>query len=237
MKNRCLTEQVVLGLVVNHMLYGRHSRCRKWRIRPAPEPEPAPWGTPPGRWWCCRPRAGHSVLLGRSAAARRHFRSPEGTGSSGTGRNGSSLPDVQNASGCSCPEWPAEWERWRVKSCNHGGNPGRSRGRRGWARVELKTTGLQIPTQAKGTLTARFACLEPKQINYKLILRLQHFKATTFYFNKKHPKRWIIIRVICCKLGEALAKVKLEVCFCPGNFSYIKICEGQHAIFNGRHLI
>lgn len=40
MKNRCLTEQVVLALVVNYMLYGRHSRCRKWRIRPAPEPVP-----------------------------------------------------------------------------------------------------------------------------------------------------------------------------------------------------
>lgn len=74
-------------------------------------------------------------------------------------------------------------------------------------RVEVKTTGLQIPTQAKGTFTARFASFEPKQINYKLILRLQHFKATIFYFNKKHPKKKKMIRVICRNLGDALAKV------------------------------
>lgn len=127
----CHPEQVVLGLVVNYMLYSGHSRCRKWRIRPGPEP--APWGTPQGRWWCCRPPASHSVLLGRSATTRHHFRSPEGTGSSGTGRNDSSLPDVQNASGCSCPEWPAEWERWRVKNSIHGGiDQEEGKGEREW---------------------------------------------------------------------------------------------------------
>lgn len=116
---------VRFGMVLGYLLCGWKSRMAYQRQRKYPEvgcrngirPEPGivPWGTPLGQWWCCRLQASRCALPWHSAATHPHFHSPVGTGSSETGHSDSSLPAAQNASGCSYPEWPAEWGWWSTE--------------------------------------------------------------------------------------------------------------------------